>query len=424
MEEWRCGYATPAVNVSRVHHLNTPPFPSRRTQQNSQSLTHLTPGYTWRTESSSERTRTPTMLFHNSFYPHTPPHFTTHTPTPPPPGLPALKNSPHGTCKAPDHRAWGVDRLSGIRRHQCNSLGGARRPRKPRNSSAQANVRGMASAKRPCTGAGPQRVHMNVEVRDVDAAALRGGGRQCAGAWISAVIIWWFRCCACGHAAGHGAPLFALGNVSRPNAGAARVAGACRRVGCFALHTRSCCHVDGDLAAVRARRISHLQSIGPSHPTRTHAQAHDEAPVCWICLDGPAADAPLVQPCRCPAMAVHARCLARWQLQSAGTRCVACARVDAVQTCTCPPSPLAVAGRGNTCRGVACGCRASCPPIARTPPPLPPSQRHPPANARMRTRAQAGEAVRFLQLRAAGLEARADAQPGGCVGTRGDERQL
>jgi hypothetical protein len=66
--------------------------------------------------------------------------------------------------------------------------------------------------------------------------------------------------------------------------------------------------------------------------------------VCWICLDAGAAagggggggasvgadgaaaaaaaqapPAPLILPCRCP-RPVHARCLARWQLQSAGTR--------------------------------------------------------------------------------------------------------
>ncbi|KAK9804179.1 hypothetical protein WJX73_009336 [Symbiochloris irregularis] len=44
-----------------------------------------------------------------------------------------------------------------------------------------------------------------------------------------------------------------------------------------------------------------------------------DAPVCWICLDGPSSLACLVQPCRCPRFA-HAHCLARWQLQSAGSR--------------------------------------------------------------------------------------------------------
>lgn len=44
--------------------------------------------------------------------------------------------------------------------------------------------------------------------------------------------------------------------------------------------------------------------------------------MCWICLDGSKPDVQLVQPCNCPRFA-HKHCLARWQLQSAGTRCVA-----------------------------------------------------------------------------------------------------
>jgi hypothetical protein len=51
------------------------------------------------------------------------------------------------------------------------------------------------------------------------------------------------------------------------------------------------------------------------------AQAED-MPVCWICLDGPSIDRPLMHPCRCPSF-VHSTCIARWQLQSAGTRWVA-----------------------------------------------------------------------------------------------------
>ncbi|KAL4422123.1 hypothetical protein ABPG77_003408 [Micractinium sp. CCAP 211/92] len=42
----------------------------------------------------------------------------------------------------------------------------------------------------------------------------------------------------------------------------------------------------------------------------------EEAPVCWICLDS---TGPLIFPCKCPRSA-HPRCLARWQLQSAGSR--------------------------------------------------------------------------------------------------------
>lgn len=42
----------------------------------------------------------------------------------------------------------------------------------------------------------------------------------------------------------------------------------------------------------------------------------EDAPLCWICLD---IGGELIYPCKCPRTA-HKRCLARWQLQSAGTR--------------------------------------------------------------------------------------------------------
>lgn len=41
--------------------------------------------------------------------------------------------------------------------------------------------------------------------------------------------------------------------------------------------------------------------------------------ICWICLDTASLEKPLHQPCRCP-RPVHRECLARWQLQSAGSR--------------------------------------------------------------------------------------------------------
>lgn len=46
------------------------------------------------------------------------------------------------------------------------------------------------------------------------------------------------------------------------------------------------------------------------------SSSSDDSPICWICLD---LGGDLVYPCRCPRMA-HKSCLARWQLQSAGTR--------------------------------------------------------------------------------------------------------
>lgn len=39
--------------------------------------------------------------------------------------------------------------------------------------------------------------------------------------------------------------------------------------------------------------------------------------LCWICLEGASSDANLVQHCACPRV-VHDKCMARWQLQSAG----------------------------------------------------------------------------------------------------------
>jgi hypothetical protein len=56
---------------------------------------------------------------------------------------------------------------------------------------------------------------------------------------------------------------------------------------------------------------------GP-HASLAAVQA-EEPPVCWICLDGPQPEKPLTHPCRCPSFC-HASCIARWQLQSAGTR--------------------------------------------------------------------------------------------------------
>ena len=52
----------------------------------------------------------------------------------------------------------------------------------------------------------------------------------------------------------------------------------------------------------------------PTHPSTQSDQA-----VCWICLDAARPDAPLGRACACPRH-THAQCLARWQLQSAGSR--------------------------------------------------------------------------------------------------------
>ncbi|KAI8474321.1 MAG: hypothetical protein J3K34DRAFT_366279 [Monoraphidium minutum] len=52
-----------------------------------------------------------------------------------------------------------------------------------------------------------------------------------------------------------------------------------------------------------------------THPPRPPRQGQEDA--CWICLDPAGAHGPLERPCACP-RSVHAMCLARWQLHSAG----------------------------------------------------------------------------------------------------------
>ena len=60
----------------------------------------------------------------------------------------------------------------------------------------------------------------------------------------------------------------------------------------------------------------HACAAGPSRWLCVGVQ---DSPVCWICLDSERPHRHLVQPCACPRFA-HAHCLARWQLQSAGSR--------------------------------------------------------------------------------------------------------
>ncbi|PNW86026.1 hypothetical protein CHLRE_03g206481v5 [Chlamydomonas reinhardtii] len=59
---------------------------------------------------------------------------------------------------------------------------------------------------------------------------------------------------------------------------------------------------------------------GPLHDDVMDTSCSDEqGDVCWVCLDGPSADKPLIRPCKCPRFC-HSVCIARWQLQSAGSR--------------------------------------------------------------------------------------------------------
>lgn len=97
------------------------------------------------------------------------------------------------------------------------------------------------------------------------------------------------------------------------------------------LQSQSVLHASvGELEAACActQRCKLLPRSTPDHRSRpqrahtkhkTHPMQADDCPVCWICLDGPAPERPLVHPCRCPSWC-HAACIARWQLQSAGTR--------------------------------------------------------------------------------------------------------
>ncbi|GFR40564.1 hypothetical protein Agub_g1140 [Astrephomene gubernaculifera] len=59
---------------------------------------------------------------------------------------------------------------------------------------------------------------------------------------------------------------------------------------------------------------------GPIHDDVADTGANDEpGDVCWVCLDGPSPGKPLIRPCKCPRYC-HSVCIARWQLQSAGSR--------------------------------------------------------------------------------------------------------
>lgn len=67
----------------------------------------------------------------------------------------------------------------------------------------------------------------------------------------------------------------------------------------------------------RARHASQITAVsGQSAEYQPCSSGDEDTPICWICLDS---STPLLTPCKCPRLA-HAPCLARWQLQSAGSR--------------------------------------------------------------------------------------------------------
>ncbi|KAA6426268.1 MAG: zygote specific ZYS1 [Trebouxia sp. A1-2] len=74
------------------------------------------------------------------------------------------------------------------------------------------------------------------------------------------------------------------------------------------------------LDSQKARRHSDIRVFsGTATPKVAEVAPEEDAPICWICLDVGRADTALMRPCNCPRYA-HAGCLARWQLQSAGSR--------------------------------------------------------------------------------------------------------
>eukprot|EP00887_Chlorella_sp_A99_P007795 scaffold20.g7795.t1 len=66
----------------------------------------------------------------------------------------------------------------------------------------------------------------------------------------------------------------------------------------------------------RAGLQAEISAVSASLHVQRECPSAVEDQLCWICLDS---NEPLLRPCRCPRTA-HPKCLARWQLQSAGTR--------------------------------------------------------------------------------------------------------
>lgn len=60
------------------------------------------------------------------------------------------------------------------------------------------------------------------------------------------------------------------------------------------------------------------RTAGPHQPHHWQDGEEGEEECCFICLADGTPDRPLQRPCPCP-RPVHATCLARWQLNKAGT---------------------------------------------------------------------------------------------------------
>lgn len=66
-------------------------------------------------------------------------------------------------------------------------------------------------------------------------------------------------------------------------------------------------------AALRAKMATKA-----THTRVARSEGDLDEEVCWICLEGSTNDkVELIRPCKCPRV-VHARCMARWQLQCSG----------------------------------------------------------------------------------------------------------
>lgn len=73
-----------------------------------------------------------------------------------------------------------------------------------------------------------------------------------------------------------------------------------------------------DIKLKPTRIVNQIRATSSLASLHSLAESED-SPICWICLDGAASDKPLYKPCKCPRYC-HSSCIARWQLQSAGSR--------------------------------------------------------------------------------------------------------
>lgn len=84
-------------------------------------------------------------------------------------------------------------------------------------------------------------------------------------------------------------------------------------------HFFQCCFSEGPVPVVTQTPIQHApKSASDAFYVERHNEGALRASIgdensCWICLEGPHKDAPLLSPCRCTHRQVHAICIAKWQ---------------------------------------------------------------------------------------------------------------